>query len=414
MVTASHNPPQDNGYKVYLGDGAQIVPPPDARDRRGDRGGRADRAMSARPTAGTVLGDEVARRYLDRVARLAHPDGPRDLRTVVHPAARRRRRRRCAGAARRRASPRRTSSRSRSEPDPEFPTVAFPNPEEPGAMDLAHGARRARAAPTWCSPTTPTPTAAPWRCPAPARLAHAARRRGRRAARRTTCSAPRRARATYALLDRVVAAAAARSRRPTGRRTRDADRLQVDRAASTGLRVRLRGGARLLRRPRAGARQGRRLGAAAASRMAAPLKAAGRTLLDLLDDIALEHGLHATDQLSVRVERPGRDRRTRWTRLRATPPTELGGPRRRHGRGPRRGRRRPAADRRPALPARRRRPGHRAARRAPSPSSSATSRSSSRSPGTAGSTAARVIRGRPARGPCDAIKAAARRLEQPG
>ncbi|MGZ6678413.1 MAG: phospho-sugar mutase, partial [Nocardioides sp.] len=58
--------------------------------------------------------------------------------------------------------------------------------------------------------------------------------------------------------------------------------------------------------------------------IAAGAKAAGRTLLDLLDDIALEHGLHATDQLSVRVTDLG-EITAAMQRLRSTPPTSLGG-----------------------------------------------------------------------------------------
>ena len=58
--------------------------------------------------------------------------------------------------------------------------------------------------------------------------------------------------------------------------------------------------------------------------MAAGAKAEGRTLLDLLDDIAAEHGLHATDQLSVRVTDLG-EIATAMDRLRSTPPTRLGG-----------------------------------------------------------------------------------------
>ena len=50
--------------------------------------------------------------------------------------------------------------------------------------------------------------------------------------------------------------------------------------------------------------------------LAADAKAEGRSLIDLLDDIAAEHGLHATDQLSVRVSRPRRRSPPRWTRLR--------------------------------------------------------------------------------------------------
>src|SRR3954451_15504412 len=134
MVTASHNPPQDNGYKVYLGDGSQIVPPADA--------GIAERIAAVGPLAevprgngGDVLGDDVLDRYLDVVAGLVG-DGPRALTMVYTPlhgvggstvvtALER------AGFA----SPH--VAVAQAEPDADFPTLAFPNPEEPGAMDLA-------------------------------------------------------------------------------------------------------------------------------------------------------------------------------------------------------------------------------------------------------------------------------------
>src|SRR4051794_24381680 len=83
MVPASHNPPQDNGYKVYLGDGSQIVPPADAGiaakiDAVGSPAG------VPRGPGGTVLGEHVVDRYLDTVAELAQ-DGPRDLDLVYTP-----------------------------------------------------------------------------------------------------------------------------------------------------------------------------------------------------------------------------------------------------------------------------------------------------------------------------------------
>src|SRR5687767_15776911 len=80
MVTASHNPPQDNGYKVFLGDGSQIVQPADSgiAERIAAVGAVADVPRGA---AGTLLSDDIVDRYLDTTADLA-TDGPRDLRTV--------------------------------------------------------------------------------------------------------------------------------------------------------------------------------------------------------------------------------------------------------------------------------------------------------------------------------------------
>ncbi len=134
MVTASHNPPQDNGYKVYLGDGSQIVPPADEEiAARIAAVGPVD--AIPRGDGGEVLGDELLDRYLDDAVALAG-GGPRDLRIVYTPlhgvggvpvlAALER-----AGFA----APHVVAEQA--EPDPAFPTVAFPNPEEPGAMDLA-------------------------------------------------------------------------------------------------------------------------------------------------------------------------------------------------------------------------------------------------------------------------------------
>jgi len=135
MVTASHNPPQDNGYKVYLGDGSQIVPPADAEiSAEIDAVG----ALSQVPLAEgwNRLGDEVVDSYLTRVSALASADGPRDLVTVYTPL------HGVGGEAVAEVLSRAGFAAphvaaAQSEPDPDFPTVAFPNPEEPGAMDLS-------------------------------------------------------------------------------------------------------------------------------------------------------------------------------------------------------------------------------------------------------------------------------------
>eukprot|EP01032_Pedospumella_encystans_P006199 gene6199-7422_t len=129
MVTASHNPPEDNGYKVYLGDGSQIVPPADTgiADQIAAVGAVAD---IKRGKPGTVLTEEIIDRYLDTVADLA-VDGPRDLELVYTPL------HGVGGTSVVQVleaagfdAPRVVEQQE--QPDADFPTVAFPNPEEPG------------------------------------------------------------------------------------------------------------------------------------------------------------------------------------------------------------------------------------------------------------------------------------------
>ena len=144
MVTASHNPAADNGYKLYLSDGAQVIPPADAEIEQLIAGLGP---LSQVPVAGagspliTRHGDEVARAYLDAVVAAAAAPGPgRPVRaslnvvyTPMHGVAGdlMLRALRQAGFA----PPHVVAAQA--EPDPDFPTVAFPNPEEPGALDLA-------------------------------------------------------------------------------------------------------------------------------------------------------------------------------------------------------------------------------------------------------------------------------------
>ncbi|PRY60152.1 phosphomannomutase [Knoellia remsis] len=136
MVTASHNPPQDNGYKVYLGDGSQIVPPVDAEIAAEiDRVARVADVPLAEDGWET-LDDSLLDAYLADVVRVVSPDSPRDL-VVVHTslhgvgAETVERAFVQAGYAAPLPVP------SQAQPDPAFPTVSFPNPEEPGAMDAA-------------------------------------------------------------------------------------------------------------------------------------------------------------------------------------------------------------------------------------------------------------------------------------
>ncbi|MFC7491520.1 MULTISPECIES: phospho-sugar mutase [unclassified Knoellia] len=136
MVTASHNPPQDNGYKVYLGDGSQIVSPSDV-DIAAEIA-RIDRTLDV-PLADDdweTLDEQVLESYLTHVVDVVSAESSRDL-VVVHTAlhgvgsetvAR-------AFVAAGYAAP--LPVPSQAQPDPLFPTVPFPNPEEPGAMDAA-------------------------------------------------------------------------------------------------------------------------------------------------------------------------------------------------------------------------------------------------------------------------------------
>jgi phosphomannomutase len=141
MVTASHNPPQDNGYKVYLGGGlggpggagAQIVSPVDAEIEAAIRAvGPLRQVPLGDP--GEVLGDHIVLSYVDAAAAVVDPDGPRDLAIAYTPlhgvggVV-------CAAAFAQAGFAAPAVVTEQAQPDPAFPTVAFPNPEEPGVMD---------------------------------------------------------------------------------------------------------------------------------------------------------------------------------------------------------------------------------------------------------------------------------------
>ncbi len=134
MVTASHNPPQDNGYKVYLGDGSQIVSPADEEIAQ-EIAGVGAVADIPRGDGGQVLDDTVLDRYLASVVKLAG-GGPRDL-TIVYTPLHGVGGTTVATALKQAGFSEPHVATAQAEPDPDFPTVSFPNPEEPGAMDLA-------------------------------------------------------------------------------------------------------------------------------------------------------------------------------------------------------------------------------------------------------------------------------------
>lgn len=140
MVTASHNPAADNGYKVYLGgedDGSQIVPPRDGEIADQIlRVARGDIRELPRSTGYETASEDVWRAYIRQTAAFAGAptgDPVRFVYTAMHGVGWE-----TAGhtfAAAGFAVPQVVVEQN--EPDAAFPTVAFPNPEEPGALDLA-------------------------------------------------------------------------------------------------------------------------------------------------------------------------------------------------------------------------------------------------------------------------------------
>ncbi|MCU1582752.1 MAG: phosphomannomutase [Microbacteriaceae bacterium] len=148
MVTASHNPPQDNGYKVYLGGddhGSQIVPPADAEIAHQILAVATSRNVLDMPRAEyEVAGEDVLDEYVRLTAAIANTA------SLSSAASRSRTELRFVYTAMHGVGWE-TASRvfaaagfgppivvtEQINPDPTFHTVAFPNPEEPGAMDLA-------------------------------------------------------------------------------------------------------------------------------------------------------------------------------------------------------------------------------------------------------------------------------------
>lgn len=344
MITASHNPPADNGYKVYLGGraasgaarGVQIVPPADAQIADAIR--RADAADEVlRVSRGwDDLGDEIVEAYLRRVpaigvgdaAAAAHGAGESDvarrsLKIVLTPM------HGVGGTTAVRALAAAgfddvTLVAAQANPDPDFPTVAFPNPEEPGSLDLAiDTAREVRADIVFaldpdadrCSVAVPDRTGQ-WRRLTGDELGallgdHVASQPG----------LPHGA----ALANSVVSGRLLK-------RIADAHGLRHA-TTLTGFKWIARVEGLVFGYEEAigyccdpeGVRDKDGIGAAVvAARLASDLLARGRSLDDALDELAREHGLHATAPATFRFEdlsliAAGMER------LRATPPTELAG-----------------------------------------------------------------------------------------
>ncbi|MDQ0788814.1 phospho-sugar mutase [Streptomyces sp. B3I8] len=296
-VTASHNPPRDNGYKVYLGDGSQIVPPADA-EIAAEIDAITALADVPRPDSGwEVLDDSVLDAYLARTDAVLAPGSPRTARTVytaMHGVGKET----LLAAFARAGFPAPVLVAEQAEPDSDFPTVAFPNPEEPGAMDLAFATAR-EADPDLVVANDPDAD----RCAAAVKDGGEWRMlRGDEVGALLAAHLVRRG-ATGTFAESIVSSSL------LGR---------IAGSAGLGYEETLTGFKWIARVE--GLRYGyeEALGycvdpdgvrdkdgitaALLLTELASGLKSEGRTLLDLLDDLAVEHGLHATDQLSVRVE----------------------------------------------------------------------------------------------------------------
>jgi len=137
MITASHNPARDNGYKLYAGDGAQIAPPHDQVVERFAREALEHPALGERAGEGhAYVDDAVLEGYRQHVLNRFAPLGESDLALTYTPL-------HGVGGATMSSLFRRAGYHALSivdeqfDPDPDFPTLPFPNPEEPGALDLA-------------------------------------------------------------------------------------------------------------------------------------------------------------------------------------------------------------------------------------------------------------------------------------
>jgi len=336
MITASHNPAVDNGYKLYLSDGAQVIPPVDAEiEARIAALGPLSQVAVADPGSPLITrhGDEIAKAYLDAVVATAAGSGfdrpeLNVVYTPMHGVAGDLMLRAMAQAGF--AAPHVVAAQAR--PDPDFPTVAFPNPEEPGALDLAL-ADAVRLGAELVVASDPDGD----------RLAVAVRRPGQGLAGWVVLTGDQAGALIGAsLLDRTAG---------------DADpgnRLVASTIVSSTLlsKIATTAGARYAETltgfkwiVRAGdgvpgarfvfgyeealgyavgdvVRDKDGIGAALAMlRLATEAKAAGRSVLDRYDELEIAHGVHLTSQVTLRTT----DQAQVMRRVRADPPAQLGG-----------------------------------------------------------------------------------------
>lgn len=328
MVTASHNPAKDNGYKVYLGGraveaparGVQIVAPHDAgiaahiedvsaTDEAGDTSN-----IAVAESGWTVLGNDFVDSYVEAVGALTDTDAfpHRELR-IVHTSMHGVGGNTALAVLRNAGFTDIHVVAEQASPDPDFPTVAFPNPEEPGAMDLAFALAEKAGADVVLAND-----------PDADRAAVGARHPG------TGNWHKFHGDEVGALLGAHVAARGGSAGAGAGRSRHAAEPVFANSIVSSRLLARIAAAAGfghvqtltgfkwISRVPGLTFGYEEALGYCVApevvrdkdgisaglliAEMAAALKTQNRTLFDVLDALALKHGLHASDQISIRVQ----------------------------------------------------------------------------------------------------------------
>lgn len=325
MVTASHNPPQDNGYKVYLGgtvDGidyraSQIVSPTD-----GFISAEISQINSLtsepRGTEWVTLDDAIVEKYVIRTSRLVmnpgdlkvvytalHGVGTETLERVFHAA----------------GFPAPILVTAQAQPDPAFPTVAFPNPEEPGAIDLALDTARAVDADLViandpdadrCAAAVNDPNCG-WRMLRGDELGALL---GEYIAQKSNGGILANSIVSSSILQKIAAQYSMEFRQTlTGFKwLAKIDGLTFGYEEALGYCV-----------DSYGVNDKDGISAAIVlAQLATDLKKDGKTLLDLLDEIWARHGYHGTEQISVRVEDLGRVA-VLLQALRENPPSKIAG-----------------------------------------------------------------------------------------
>ena len=326
MVTASHNPPLDNGFKLYARDGAQIIAPNDEIVERYARNAEAPTLETRSSELHHRVPDELLARYRSHFAERFGATDAGDLKiayTPLHGVGGSFMMRLFAQAGFRSV----TVVEAQFEPDGTFPTLPFPNPEEPGALDLAMAcADECRADLVIANDPDADRLGAAVRGPAGWRLLRGDEIGWLLASVLLPAMAdPRDVVATTIVSSTLLAEMASAAE------VRFATTLTgfkwISRAAGDGvLRFGYEEALGYAVDPAVADKDGMSAGLALA-RLALDLSRDGRTLLDRLDEIEMRFGVHALSHLSIRAEGPEGLRAIAQAvaALREDPPPTLGG-----------------------------------------------------------------------------------------